>query len=128
MSTNRGEEAIPAVEIAYLGKERVKRLLGATGKGVLKKVLSLIMQSATEGNWPLKGVEIQYAEDPEVEEWEYVRVLLVFASSFEEADKRLKELYPPLARLGSKLTKAEQEILREFVSFNVRTLSGVSSS
>jgi len=116
------------IEITYLNQELVEGLLGNNGKYVLGQVLKVVKDIALETDWPLDRVEIRYVRDPEVEDWEYVLLLLVFACDFETADRHLNELYNEIGVLTGKLSDEEQEALRRMIFFDIETKASISST
>jgi hypothetical protein len=115
------------IEITYFNQELVETLLDNKGKRTLEKVLSLIKSSATELDWPLDRVEIRYVRDPEVKDWEYVLLLLVFTCDFDTADRYLRELYNQIDMLSDKLSDDEKEILRRVIFFDIEAKASISS-
>jgi len=120
-------ETARPIEISYLNRAAVETLLGSQGKHVLEKMLSLVKSSAVELDWPLDRVEVRYVRDPEVEDWEYVLLLLVFTCDFDTADKHLHELYNQTDMLSSKLNDEDQEVLRRMIFFDIKTEAIISS-
>lgn len=116
------------IEVTYFNQELVETLLGNKGKRTLEKVLSLIKSSASELDWPLARVEIHYVRDPEVEEWEYILLLLVFTCDFETADGHLNELYNEIDVLTVKLSDEEQEALRRMIFFDIEAKASIPSA
>lgn len=116
------------LEISYVNRETVESLLGDQGRRALGKVLSIVRSSAEELDWPLERLEIRYAHDPEVEDWEYVLLLLVFTCDFDTADRHLHELYNQIDMLIGKLHDEENEVLRRMIFFDIKTKADISSS
>jgi len=116
------------IEISYLNQELVETLLGSQGKYVLEQVLSVVKDLALEMDWPLDRVEIHYVRDPEMEDWEYVLLLLVFTCDFDTADRHLHELYNQIDMLSGKLSDKEQEVLQRMVFFDIETKASISST
>ncbi len=115
------------IEIEYLNQKLVETLLGSQGKYVLEQVLSVVKDLALGMDWPLDRVEIRYIRDPEVKDWEYVLLLLVFTCDFDTADTHLHELYNQIDMLTGKLSNKEQEVLQRMVFFDIETRASVSS-
>jgi|GEM_PF-1550568 hypothetical protein len=116
------------IEISYLNQELVETLLGSQGKYVLEQVLRVVKDLALKMDWPLDRVEIRYIRDPEVEDWEYILLLLVFNCDFDTADRHLNELYNEIDVLTGKLSHEEQEALRRMIFFDIETKAGISST
>ena len=126
-----GEIAFPGKHIPtqYDDAERVHEFLGGLGSTVLALVLRLIERAAANYSWAdLHGLEVRPYRDPEIPNWEYVVITLVFASSFEEADNHLLKLYGELDELNNSLSEQEQTILREKLSFDVESNFAVSTT
>jgi hypothetical protein len=121
-------KAARPIEISYFNQALVETLLDNKGKRTLEKVLSLIKSSATELDWPLARVEIRYVRDPEVKDWEYVLLLLVFTCDFDTADRHLHKLYDQIDMLSSKLSDDEKEILRRVIFFDIEAKASISSA
>lgn len=115
------------IEITYLNQELVEGLLGNKGKNVLEQVLKVVKDLALKMNWPLERVEVRYVRDPEVQDWEYVLLLLVFTCDFEIADRHLNELYNEIDMLTSKLSDEEQEVLRRMIFLDIEAKASISS-
>lgn len=121
-------KAKPSVDISYVGEQQVRNLLGTRGERVLRQVLDIIKTSAESLGWPLVKVEVRHTRDPEVKDWEYVLLVLVFNCSFDTADKHLHEFYDYLDNLTRRLNDEEREILWRLLFFDIETLAGVSST
>ncbi len=115
------------IEISSLNQELVETLLGSQGKSVLEQVLSVIKDLARGMGWPLDRVEIRYVRDPEVKDWEYVLLLLVFTCDFDTADRHLHELYNQIDMLTGELSDKGQEVLRRMIFFDIETKATISS-
>ncbi len=102
-------------------QEETAKVLGNQGREVLNKVVGLIEDSASRFGWPIKGIEVRYTRDPEVEGWEYVLLVLEFSCPFEEADKHLHVLYNQLDALSAKLAKDEKLFLQRLIFFDIET-------
>lgn len=109
------------IDVTYLNKELVENLLGIQGKRLLEKMINVIRTSMTELDWPLAGVEIRHVRDVEVEDWEYILLLLVFNCDFNTADKNLHELYNRIDTLTRELHNEEREILQRMIFFDIET-------
>jgi len=116
------------IEITYLNQKLVEGLLGNNGKYVLEQVLKVVKDVALETDWPLDRIDIRYVRDPEVKDWEYVLLLLVFSCDFDTADRHLHELYNQLDMLTAKLSDKEQKILQRMIFFDIETKASVSST
>lgn len=131
---HQGIETLPEIakvarpiEISYLNREHVETLLGSQGKYVLEQVLTVVKDLVLRMAWPLERIEIRYIRDPEVKDWEYVLLVLVFTCDFDTADTHLKELYNQIDMLTDKLSDKGQEVLQRMVFFDIETKAGVSS-
>lgn len=103
-------------------------MLGSKGKYTLEKVLSLVKNSSAELDWPLTRVEICHVRDPEVEDWEYVLLLLVFTCDSDTANRHLYELYDHIDTLSRKLSDEEAEILQRMIFFDIEIKARISSA
>ena len=115
------------IEISYINREYIETLLGSEGKYVLEQVLRVVKDLALGMDWLLDSVEIRHIRDPEVKDWEYVLLLLVFTCDFDTADTHLHELYNQIDMLTGKLSNKEQEVLQRMVFFDIETKASVSS-
>ncbi len=118
----------PSVEISYYNKGKIDDLLGSKGCQALYKVISLIKRSAVELAWPLVRVEVRQTRDFEVRDWRYVLLALVFACSFETADRHLHEFYNRLDALIDELSDEEQMLLRRAIFFDIKVVSEIFST
>ena len=117
-----------SVEVSYYNKENIEDLLGSKGCQTLYKVIDLIKNSAVELAWPLVRVEVRHTRDFEVKDWEYVLLALVFACSFETADRHLHEFYDRLDALTDELSDEEQALLRRVIFFDIKVVSEIFST
>lgn len=118
----------PSVEISYYNKEDIEDLLGSKGCQALYNVIELIKRSAVESTWPLVRVEVRHTRDVEARDWEYVLIALVFACSFETADRHLHEFYDRLDALTDELSDEEQTLLRRAIFFDIKVVSEIFST
>ena len=86
------------------------RLLGAEGRHLLDEVLENIRQAAPQNGWPLTQIDIDYHQDLEFEDWEYLLLVLYFDCPWGEAKEYwgdcLDTVIDPLQRkLGGPLKK-----------------------
>ena len=109
------------VNVYYANSDAINALLGIKGKEILNKVLSLIQEEAAKEEWPLKEIEVCSTKDFEVNEWEYILMILHFNSTFEIADEYLCGLYEKIDTLSNSFDKEGQEILQRDIYFDVRT-------
>lgn len=116
------------IEIFYPNQSLVETLLGSKGKFALGQVVSIVKNLAQERDWPLDRIEVRHVHDPEVKDWEYVLLLLVFTCDFDTADRHLHELYDQIDVLTGKLGDEEREILRRVVFFDIETKDSISSA
>jgi hypothetical protein len=107
--------------VDYKDSEAIGLLLGAAGLDVLGKVIEVIFSTSQQEKWSLTRVEVDFIEDCEVENWQYVRLLLFFDTDFDTADAYLHALYSKLDELALKFTEPEKEILQRKLFFDVRT-------
>ena len=113
--------AIPKTEIVYKSPESVEALLGDEGKHVLEKVIGLIENASQKQDWPLTRVEVNHVEDAQVENWQYVLIVLIFDCNFDAADEYLHNFYEQLDSLTDVLGNEEQNILQRKLFFDVET-------
>lgn len=111
----------PRTEVIYKKPISIEALLGDKGERVLGEVINLIDDTSREHDWPLNHVEVIYLEDIEVENWQYILVVLVFNCDFEIADKYLHNLYEELDSLANALGSEDQNILQRKIFFDVTT-------
>lgn len=100
----------------------LNRLLGNKGEFVLAQVIELVNSVAGARHWPLKRIEVDLYQDPEVALWEYVVVVLVFDAPFKAADGYLRQLYLRLAKFNQALSEEELELFRRLIYFDVDTV------
>lgn len=122
-----GEVTTP-IEVSYPNQTLVETLLGSKGMSALEQVLSVVNNLTRAKNWPLDRVEVRYVRDPEVEDWEYILLVLVFTCDFDAADRYLHELYNQIDLLTGKLSDEEQEVLRRMIFFDIKTKASISSA
>ncbi|MBI4216395.1 MAG: hypothetical protein HY687_03260 [Chloroflexi bacterium] len=120
--------ATPAVEIHYVGQAKVESLLGSLGKGVLKQVIRLVKSSTVDLRWPLARIEVRHTRDPEIKDWEFVLLVLVFNCSFDIANRHLHDFYGRLDALSGKLSREEDAILQKRLYFDIEPLASVSAA
>jgi len=118
----------PSVKISYYNKGKIDDLLGSKGCQALYKVIGLIKRLAVELAWPLVRVEVRHTRDFEVTDWQYVLLALVFACSFETADRHLHEFYDRLDALTDELSDEEQALLRRVIFFDIKVVSEIFST
>ena len=118
----------PFINVSYINRDSIDNLLGIKGKITLGKVVNLIQKEAEEENWPLTKIEVHYRKDPEVEDWEYLVIVLYYDSSFEEANKYLNLLYDRLDEVADRLDPNEKAILAELIYIDIQTNNEISSS
>lgn len=118
----------PSIGVSYDKESSVYTLLGAKGKIVLNRLISLVRKEAEKKNWPLTKIEVCYEKDSEVEDWEYIVVLLYYDSSFEEANRCLSSLYGRIDDLAEVLNSDEKKILAELIYIDIKTNDEISSS
>jgi hypothetical protein len=99
----------------------IQSVLGSVGMKTLQEVLDIIWLTSKKLNWPLEKIQIDKVKDPEVLDWQYIRLLLFFVSDFESADNFLHKLYPILDELSTKLDVEQAEILQKLIFFDVQT-------
>ena len=113
--------AAPIVEIVYRKRKYVEALLGDKGKRLLQKVIVLVEDTSLKQHWPLSHIEVTLVRDSEVQDWQYVLLLLFFNSDFDTADRCLHDFYGKLDLLAGRLDDKEQDILRRMLFFDVAT-------
>lgn len=116
------------ISISYINQDATEKLLGEKGKRVLSEALVVITSTAKKFKWPLSNIEITFASDVEVENWDYILLTLSFDTDFDTADRCLHLLYTELDKYTLSLTQDEREILQRLVYFDVKTTTLVSSS
>ena len=107
--------------IEFNDRLSIESLLGTLGMDVLQRVLDLICDTSQNQNWPLVRIKVIHTKDFELPNWQYVLVVMFFASDFDTADNRLHELYNILDNLGSLLTNEEAEVIQKKLFFDVQT-------
>jgi hypothetical protein len=111
----------PPIDVSYNNKDSVYTLLGIKGAPILDKITNLIQKEAAEKSWPLTEIEVSYRKDPEVEDWEYLLILLHFDSSFNKADNYLNLFYARLDKLIERLNTDEKDILTRLIYIDIKT-------
>jgi hypothetical protein len=106
--------------VEYRDPKVIESLLSSVGLSVLGKLIQLIQHTSKQENWPLSKIEIEYIKHYEIENWQYVKLLLFFETDFEKADEYLHSLYPIIDDFALKLTNPEQLILQKSIFFDVR--------
>ncbi len=70
------------------------------GQRVTRQGLALVLDHVEplvrRRKWPLTEVRVSEQQDPEVDRWKYILVTLIFDTSFEQAEKHLRDLYASL--------------------------------
>lgn len=118
----------PFINVSYINRDSIDNLLGIKGKITLGKVVNLIQKEAEEENWPLTKIEVHHEKDPEVEDWEYLVIVLDYNSPFEDANKYLNMLYDRLDEVADRLAPDEKAILAELIYIDIKTNDEISSS
>jgi hypothetical protein len=108
-----------AAAVQITNEREVRGLLGPVGLRLLWRLLRLVGDIAGEMMWPLDRVVVSGERDLELPDWEHVRLLLVFATTFDVADHCLRELYPHIDRLAAPLPDEEGELLRRLIVLDV---------
>lgn len=112
---------LPKIELVkYNDIANIKSLLGIIGQHVLGKVTQLIIEISKQNKWPLTKIEVNWIQDYEVKDWQYVCIVLFFDTDFDKADEYLNYLYPQIDNLATSLTYQEQLILQKKLFFDVR--------
>lgn len=120
-------EGIPPSILERFPSEEVREGL----KHLVGQIADLVKSVARTEGWPLKRIEVNLYQDPEVTVWEYLVVLLVFDASFALADKYLHHLYLHLARFSQGLPQDERVMFRRLIFFDIdvtQSTSGYQSS
>ncbi len=101
----------------------VKRLLGPSGVSVLARFIACVVQAAGERQLPLVRIEVEHYRDPEIQNWEYALVWLIFAASFDEAAMHHRSLYPALDAFQNGLAPDDKKVLVRLIYFDFATAS-----
>lgn len=117
----------PFINVSYINHDSIDNLLGIKGKITLGKVINLIQKEAEKEDWPLTKIEVHYRTNPEVEDWEYLVIVLYYDSSFEDANKYLNLLYTRLDDMAEGFNPDEKDILAELIYIDIRTNNDISS-
>lgn len=117
----KADITVPRIRVVHKKRASVDALLGDKGRLLLANVIDLAEDASLKQNWPLNHVEVIYVEDAEVENWQYVLILLVFDCYFEGADEYLYNFYEELDTLADALDSEEQDILQRKLFFDVAT-------
>ncbi|MDD4877232.1 MAG: hypothetical protein PHQ86_08935 [Dehalococcoidales bacterium] len=102
--------------------QSIRTFLGVLGMNTLQRVLNVVCNKSNEENWPLLNIQIYHVNDPDVPNWEYIRIIIVFASDFEAADRYIHIIYPILDDLSKKLSPKQAEILQKKLFFDVTNI------
>jgi len=111
----------PRTRVVHMKRASVDALLGNKGRRLLTDVIDLAEDASLKQNWPLNHMEVIYVEDAEVENWQYVLILLVFDCDFKGADECLHNFYEELDSLANALDSEKQDILQRKLFFDVAT-------
>lgn len=102
------------------------RLVGKGKKAnlgrLVRRVVDEVKSAASAESWPLNRIEVELYQDPEVANWEYLVVLLVFDNSFDEFDKAnqyLEQLYHRLEGFSQGLTGEALDLFRRLIYFDI---------
>ncbi|MCI0560945.1 MAG: hypothetical protein MN733_20865 [Nitrososphaera sp.] len=101
----------------------VPAILGTTGMKVLTSVVFQAKEAASMNQWPLVGVDVRSENDPEIEDSDFIMVVLKLRTSFEVADRILKDFYPIIEAFFNELGEVEKEVFVNKIYFDVETLA-----
>ncbi len=104
-----GERVFP---VHYTDGVEGSGLLGSRLTKGLDIVLHLVESLARLRQWPLTEVRVSEQQDPEVDQWNYILVTLVFDASFEQAEKHLRDLYTALENQAHRLGKTHKGLYK----------------
>lgn len=127
-SQRRWEElsGMKRIPLSYKGTfpHSVAQLLGARGFTMLGEICGIVNLAAVEGKWPLEALEVHRQTDPEIEDKDMKSVVLVLKlrTSFDEADKMLKSLYPKLETHYPPGT-ADWSVLAKDIDFDIEPVA-----
>ena len=107
------------VEISYVDKPSAERLLNHTGRKVLERIISIINELNRQNGWNLNKIEVCYVRDPDVRDWEYILIRLLFPSDFDTADAYLHGLYKELDKLSIELNTEERDRFQKLFYYDV---------
>lgn len=111
----------PRIRVVHKKRASVDALLGNKGRRLLADVIDLAEDASLKQNWPLNHMEVIYVEDAEVENWQYVLIILVFDCDFKGSDEYLHNFYEELDSLANALDSEKQDILQRKLFFDVAT-------
>jgi|GEM_PF-2197502 hypothetical protein len=106
-------------EISYIDKPSVERLLNHIGRRVLERIISIINELSRRNGWNLSKIEICCVRDPDVKDWEYILIRLLFPTDFDTADLYLHDLYKELDKLNVELSSKERDRFQKLFYYDV---------
>ena len=112
------------IPIIWKTKQAVaNRLLGDVGRPLLDQWLEHTKQVASEYQWPLKRISVEYYQDDEILDWEYIVLVMDFDCSSAKAEKIFWEDYIK-GIVGAKqkeLTGLEKEIFATMIHYELES-------
>lgn len=79
-------KAVTKIPVVWETKKSVaNRLLGETGRPLLDRLLAETQTIAAKRRWPLQKLKVDYYQDPEEVDWEYMLITLDFDCPRDEA-------------------------------------------
>jgi hypothetical protein len=118
---NHTKTSLVSIQIEYHNSKLIDSLLGELGKMVLGKLTTLIQDIRKKEFWPLIKIDIYHINDFEIENWQYILIILKFDSSLEKADEYLHIFYNKLDTFIAALSEEEQNILQRIIYFDIQT-------
>ena len=117
---------VKASKIPIMWKTRqatVDRLLGDEGRLLLEQWLEHTRQIAEEREWPLKGIEVEYYQDEEFIDWEYILLVMDFDCPSEKAGKIFWEEYIKgvVGEKQKELMGPEKEIFATMIHYEIES-------
>ena len=100
----------------------VQDLLGPKGIRVITRVLALTRNAALNNDWPLNAIDMRIELDPEIENQEYVLILLQLNTSYDVANRVLEEFYLSLQEFADGLTGVSRQIFMDKIYFDVEAV------
>jgi hypothetical protein len=121
LSENLAGAQVGSPGVRYIGQTENTVLLGRHGQLGLERVIKLFLKMTAQHTWPFRTIEVRYTRDPEVSNWEYALVALIFDGSFDDADRHLHEFYTQLDDLIAELPPNQRKALQEKVFFDIES-------
>jgi hypothetical protein len=114
----------PEIPIRWRTKRATAdRLLGDAGRLMLDQWLEHTRQVAAEREWPLKRIKVEYYQDEEFTDWEYILLVMDFDCPSDEAGKIFWEDYIKgiVGARQKELTGAEKEIFATMIHYELES-------